>query len=94
MKIMRSHLLYCGFVMILISCNPQQSLKQKADSTTRSVSNSYKPPVFDNDKRMEKIKDIATEIQILIEEHAKARNIPGIAYGIVVDNELASYDVN
>lgn len=74
--------------MILISCNPQQSNKQKTDSASRSVSGSYKPPVFANDNRVEKIKDIAPEIQKLIEERAKARNIPGIAYGIVVDNEL------
>jgi CubicO group peptidase (beta-lactamase class C family) len=88
MKTLNYHLLYCCFITVLISCDPQQSIEQKAGITSRSVSDNYKSPVFANDNRLEKIKDIMPEMQQLIEEHAKVRNIPGIAYGIVVDDEL------
>ncbi len=81
-------LIYCGFLIVIISCNPQPSADQKADDIFRSISDSYKPRVFVNDNRAEQIKEIAPEMHKLIEEHAKARNIPGIAYGIVVDNKL------
>ncbi|MCD6598638.1 MAG: serine hydrolase, partial [Bacteroidales bacterium] len=88
MNILKYHLIYLSFLLVVISCNPDPSTKQKADSSIQSISDVYKPPVFTNDKRAEKIKGIAPEIQKLIEEHASSNNIPGIAYGIVVDNEL------
>ncbi len=88
MKNIYYHLLFCCLVTILCSCNPQKSTEQKTDNSFRLVSDSYKPKVFTNDNRLEKIKEIAPEIQQLIEEHARTRNIPGIAYGIVVDDEL------
>jgi len=75
-------------VTILISCNSQQRAEPIADSSSRSISDSYMAPVFVDDDRVEKIKKLAPEIQRLITEHAKTKNIPGIAYGIVVDNEL------
>lgn len=77
-----------GFLLVLVSCNPQTAGEQKTDSTIHGYSITYKPPVFAHDNRVEKIKEIAPEIQQVIEEHAKQKNIPGIAYGIIVDNEL------
>ena len=88
MKNLYYYLLYICFVVIIISCNTQQSTEPKVTSSSRSVSDSYKPPVFANDDRKEMIKTIGPKLHKLIEEHAKAKNIPGIAYGIVVDNEL------
>ena len=85
---MKNFLHYLSFAMIIISCNPEQSTEHKIDIASQSVSDFYKPPVFANDNRLEKIKDILPDMQLLIEQHAKAKNIPGIAYGIVVDNEL------
>lgn len=73
---------------ILFSCNPKQSSDKKADSSSYTYKSSYKAPSFVNDDRIEKIKKIAPEIEKLIEEHAKKNNLPGVAYGIVVDNEL------
>lgn len=81
-------LIYCSFILILNACNSSSPVKQKADSHSRLVSDSYKPPVFINDDRVEKIKEITPAIQKLIEEHARIRHIPGIVYGIVVDDEL------
>jgi len=88
MNIINNLPIYCGFLLVLISCNSKSSTEQKADNNFRSVSDSYKPPVFAYDNRVEKIKEIAPTIQLLIEKHARDRNIPGIAYGVVVDDEL------
>jgi CubicO group peptidase (beta-lactamase class C family) len=88
MNIKYTLLIYCGFLLVIISCNSNPSNEQIADGNLRSISDSYKPPVFKNDARMEKIKEIAPTIQQLVKKHIKARNIPGIAYGIVVDDEL------
>jgi len=41
-----------------------------------------------NDQRKERIKEIAPIIQTMIEKHTAAHNIPGVAYGIVVDQDL------
>ena len=88
MKII-NYLALSGLVISIIACSPQPGTKEKKESETpRSVSTSYKPPRFENDDRVEKIKELAPEIQQLFEEHRKAKNIPGIAYGIVVDNKL------
>lgn len=81
MNIRTNLLIYCGFLVISIACNSNPFAKQKEDSHLQLVSDSYKPPVFAYDNREEKIKQIAPAIQQLIEEHARARNIPGITFG-------------
>jgi len=86
MKGLRFHLYFIFGLAILMSCNSQDSTKPTTDIFDHS--SSYKPPVFVNDERVDKILKNASEIQTLIEEHAQEKNIPGIAYGIVVDHEL------
>ena len=88
MKNLNYYVLCCCIGAILLSCNTQQSTETKAESSSRSFSDSYKAPAFTNDERKEMIKTIGPKLQKLIEEHARAKNIPGIAYGVVVDNEL------
>jgi CubicO group peptidase (beta-lactamase class C family) len=86
-KLIHSLCLLC-FVTLLTSCNQKEVSKNSAETQTRTFSKSYKPPTFENDLRVEKIKEIAPELHHLIIEHAEKENIPGIAYGVVVDNEL------
>ena len=81
-------LLNIYLLVTLIGCGSKQLEGPKAESSSRLVSNSYKAPLFINDDRREKIRKIGSEIHELILEHAKVNNIPAIAYGIVVDNEL------
>jgi CubicO group peptidase (beta-lactamase class C family) len=88
MKITIRNLTNFFVIILLISCNSPQTTEQKADTVSSSFSEAYKVPVFSEDDRMEKIKGIAPKMQELIEEHARERNIPGVAYGIVVDNSL------
>jgi CubicO group peptidase (beta-lactamase class C family) len=90
-KIMRNSnidLLYICLVSFLIGCSPENPKNSNTASSPRLFSDSYKAPVFVNDNRIEQIKNIAPEIHNLIMNHAETKNIPGIAYGIVVDNEL------
>lgn len=88
MKSSRSILLNISLLVILIGCSPVKSKSQKAETSSHLVSTSYNAPVFVNDYRSEQIRKIGPELQKLIIEHARVKYIPGIAYGIVVDNEL------
>ncbi len=82
------YLVYIVFIVLLISCDFKKPVTHEASDNIQSYSNSYQPPAFINDQRKQIIKDIAPAIQKLIEEHAHNTNIPGIAYGIVVDDSL------
>ncbi len=88
MIVRKGHIFFCSFLLVLVSCNPHPGRVQEANNKSRTYSTSFKPLVFIDDNRTEKIEGIASEIEQLIEEHAKNRHIPGIAYGIVVDNNL------
>jgi CubicO group peptidase (beta-lactamase class C family) len=57
-------------------------------TVSKLTSNAYQPPVFSNDQRSKKIKGISAEIHQMMDEHAKSMNLPGVAYGIVVDEQL------
>lgn len=88
MKNIFSGFFLLGLATCLFSCNTQPDKDTSSEISSSSYSETYKAPAFTNDNRVEKIKSLGPEIQQLIEEHAKSRNIPGIAYGIVVDNQL------
>ena len=75
-------------VIFTLSCKQEEPRPAEGKDENRRFSTNYFPPVFLVDQRAEKIKSIASELQKMMEEHAKERNIPGIAYGIVVDDEL------
>ncbi len=54
----------------------------------------YKPPKFVADDRMEKILTITREVEELLEENALSSHIPGVVFGIVVDDSLIFSCVN
>ncbi|MBN7817969.1 serine hydrolase domain-containing protein [Algoriphagus pacificus] len=78
--------------LILFSCTSKPEESSYEEKSTTSFSSTYQPPIFKNDQRKEKIEGIAPQLQKLMEDYAKQNNIPGIAYGIVVDNELVVSD--
>ncbi|MDF2157301.1 serine hydrolase domain-containing protein [Algoriphagus sp. CAU 1675] len=88
MKNFPSHLFYLVFGALLFSCNPKPTSDVDTKSTTHLFSDTYQKPFFEQDDRVERIKKIAPELEKLMADYAKSRNIPGIAYGIVVDNQL------
>lgn len=75
-----------SFVSCILQAESKEEISQK--DSIRSFSSSYKPPIFLQDDRIEKIKAVAPDIDQLFENYRKENNIPGIAYGIVVDGEL------
>lgn len=74
------------FILFLLPAINQAQVNEKHGQ--HSFSQDYKKPEFINDQRAEKVKSINQKLHSLMEEYAKEKNIPGIAYGIVVDNEL------
>jgi len=84
---MKSIIVTGCLAIFLFSCGVQPTPIKK-EKIGKSFSKSYQPPVFINDQRRERIKEIAPALQQLMENHAANRNIPGIAYGLVVDDEL------
>lgn len=88
MKNLYSFFAFICVATLLIACKSEQAPDKNVVHVSHTYSTSYKAPVFTTDDRIEKIKKITPELQKIIEEHANTNNIPGIAYGITVDNEL------
>ncbi len=87
---MKKHIIALILLVLLVSCNSQNSTSdfQETNLTIKSFSKNYKPFTFENDQRVQLVEKVAPEIQKLIEEYADSKKIPGIAYGIVVDDTL------
>jgi CubicO group peptidase (beta-lactamase class C family) len=79
-------ILFAG--LILGACSQEQTSEQKTVSSVNKVKVNYQPRVFTDNNRAQRIKDVAPDIQSLIDDHAKERKIPGVAYGVVLDGEL------
>jgi len=75
-------------ILLIVSCGPQPASVQELPSETRSFTTSYKPQAFKQDNRIQQIRSVAPEIHRLIEVHAAEKHIPGIAYGVVVEDSL------
>ena len=71
MIITKKHFIPFFLLSLLVSCNSPQIAKIKVESDSRSISKTYKEPVFATDKSLEKIKGITTQMHAFIEEHAK-----------------------
>jgi CubicO group peptidase (beta-lactamase class C family) len=61
--------------------------KQKTNQINNTYS-SYKPAVFTDEHRLEKIQQALPAIEQLFREKFEANQFPGLIYGIVVDGEL------
>lgn len=83
-------LLLTSVLIFSLSCNnnSEETYSVAAPVTSPNYVEDFSPAYFEEDDRVEKIKALAPKVQELIEAHAEERHIPGIAYGIVVDNQL------
>lgn len=91
MKKFAKQLIYGSLIFVLFSCEQQATVEKNADHSVHAVSDSYKLPVLvHDDHRAQKIMNATHELQQLFEEHAKAGKIPGMAWGVVVDDQLAA----
>ncbi len=77
--------LFTLFILFFSSCGDAPKTQE---APTKSFLATFEPDVFENDVRKEEITKLLPEITKLIEDHAAARKIPGVSFGIVVDNEL------
>ena len=80
-------LLICS-ITLLMSCNSRTPVSNDEGIVKKSVSGTYKKPEFLVDDRLKKIEEIGPELEQIFDEHLKSKSIPGIAYGIVVDDSL------
>ncbi len=71
-----------------LSCVGQQSDKGLSNQATVLSSGSYRPPAFLDETRLKKVREAATAFETIFTAHAAARKIPGLAYGVVVDDSL------
>ncbi|WP_041632861.1 serine hydrolase domain-containing protein [Maribacter sp. HTCC2170] len=83
-----SVILLLSSIVLLISCRNTNQTAAIKHPEGKLVSSTYKEPVFLNDQRISKIKGIESELEQIFIEHSKTKKIPGIAYGIVVDDSL------
>lgn len=80
-----SFLTLVAFFLLSFSAKAQD---KKPEVAPHAFSTDYQTPGFSQDHRAEKIKEILPELEALMAEYAKENHIPGISYGIVVDNQL------
>ena len=65
-----------------------KSQDKKSETAAHTFSSDYQKPVFSKDQRTEKIKEILPELEAVMANYAKENHIPGISFGILVDNQL------
>lgn len=86
--IMQSRIIFLTVSIFLFSCQQSIDDSDAKTETKASITTSYSPPFFEDDKRKEIIKKLSPQFDELIQKRAEGANIPGISFGIVVDDEL------
>ncbi|MDF9797442.1 CubicO group peptidase (beta-lactamase class C family) [Catalinimonas alkaloidigena] len=86
-----SPLPYLSFLLLACSQeakNISDQLQISAAPIQLKYSDTYQPPQFESDKRIENIHKLAPEITSIFNTHAEEQHFPGYVYGIVVDDSL------
>ncbi|MBC7872631.1 MAG: beta-lactamase family protein [Ferruginibacter sp.] len=82
---MKHYLFLLVATITLLSCNENKGTKKLSATLFDS---SYKPAVFTDPDRVEKIKKLFPVIDSIYKKYAIANHFPGIAFGLVVDGKL------
>ncbi|MBT8219530.1 MAG: beta-lactamase family protein [Bacteroidia bacterium] len=85
---MRQPFLLGLILVLLISCDLQKSSDSHTPPAKPKYSEAYRAPFYQNQDRIQKVVDKSSKIHDLVEELAKDRKIPGVSYGVVVDDSL------
>ena len=72
----------------LSACSNQSGNKPIRQPSPILFSKTYDPPVFKEKERMQKMVEVLSESQHYYEAAAAANHLPGLAYGVVVDDSL------
>lgn len=85
---MKKYYTFIVSAILLIACKTEITTEKPTVAKPQFVSASYLPHKFQEDDRSSQIESLAPKLEKLFQEHAEVRHIPGIAYGIVVGDEL------
>ena len=72
----------------LSACSNQSGNKPIRQTSPIQFSETYEPPVFTEKERMQKMVEVLSESHHYYEAAAEANHLPGLAYGVVVDDSL------
>lgn len=77
-------------VSLFAACqsNPGEKPADGAANHPPMFSENYRQPVFADKDRAQKVKDAADAFAAIFAAQAESRHIPGLVYGVVVDDEL------
>ena len=78
--------------LLIYSAAHSQSELQKAQASTSSYAQTYQPPVFSDKDRLARIKEAIPVVEKLYKEYAEKNNFPGMAFGLVVDDQVIYSD--
>ncbi len=89
---MKPPLFIIGLSLLLASssCKEKPSATTQVSVAERQVINNFHPQAFEVDDRVGLIQAHAGEFQKLIEAHAQKEHIPGVVFGLVVDDQLVA----
>ncbi len=73
---------------LTIGCSPQSVEEPAGQQSPIRSSNTYQPPLFKEKERIQKIRTLLAESHQYYAESAAANHLPGLAYGVVVDDSL------
>lgn len=85
---MKSVILLLACTLVLLACKTEPNPRDSPVSGVLQVSGSYAPSGFQSDDRVAQLQSIAPRLHELFQAYAEENNIPGIAYGVVVDDQL------
>jgi len=78
-------------ILSLTACKEQQGNHPGKQKTPLNYSNSYQAPYFVLNERIKKTGEALNEAHQYYEAAAKLNHLPGLAYGLVVDDSLVFY---
>ncbi|WP_296705002.1 serine hydrolase, partial [Algoriphagus sp.] len=84
---------FISICLFISACSTPKDNTNSSDNTiNHTFSTDYQKPEFTTEQNVDKIKSIADELKSIMEDYAKEKHIPGIAYGIVMEEELVLSD--
>ncbi len=86
---MKIIILVSASIVALSSCNDSKNEKNNPVATVSvSFDSAYRPAVFTDPSRMEKITQALPVVDKIFKDYADSSHLPGVAYGLVVDGKL------
>ncbi|QHT67967.1 beta-lactamase family protein [Rhodocytophaga rosea] len=76
------------FFLIICSCWLSVVSYSQTITTPGTSSQNYQPPVFTDNDRLSKIKEILPAIENIYKQYGEQKQFPGSAFGVVVDGKL------